>query len=185
MSTPARSLRTGASISNPNFLSDSEKPGFFDELHSLISNRAYALFEQWGRKDGDHLGHWLQAERELASFPAIQESKDMFTVTVVVGEVPAGQVKVCATDDRVIVSARSHTVTGDSEGIQGSSRETRSLYYMAVWPQRVSDDSYKAEIQNGILTLTVRKAPNSGTETGSHAWAETDSAANTSKHKAT
>jgi len=35
------------------------------ELRAQIRSRAYQLYEQRGRKDGDDLGDWLKAEEEV------------------------------------------------------------------------------------------------------------------------
>jgi hypothetical protein len=34
-------------------------------FHTRISERAYALYEQYGREDGHALDHWLEAERQV------------------------------------------------------------------------------------------------------------------------
>lgn len=39
-----------------------------------ISRRAYQLWEQEGRPEGNDLHHWLRAERELNSVPTASES---------------------------------------------------------------------------------------------------------------
>ncbi|HMS82781.1 MAG TPA: DUF2934 domain-containing protein [Nitrospira sp.] len=36
-----------------------------DALHYRISERAYLLYEASGFKDGNHLQHWLEAERQI------------------------------------------------------------------------------------------------------------------------
>ncbi|MBN9242013.1 MAG: DUF2934 domain-containing protein [Mesorhizobium sp.] len=36
-----------------------------DDRHERISQRAYAIWEREGRKDGDHERHWLQATGEI------------------------------------------------------------------------------------------------------------------------
>ncbi len=35
------------------------------QFHARISERAYALYEQHGRKDGHALDDWLEAERQV------------------------------------------------------------------------------------------------------------------------
>ena len=34
-------------------------------FHARISERAYELYEQYGREDGHALDHWLEAERQV------------------------------------------------------------------------------------------------------------------------
>jgi hypothetical protein len=43
---------------------------------SIISERAYAIWEQQGRPDGQALDHWLQAETELKDAAQTQASVD-------------------------------------------------------------------------------------------------------------
>jgi hypothetical protein len=38
-----------------------------DDLHELVQQRAYELWEREGRPAGREHDHWLQAEREIAS----------------------------------------------------------------------------------------------------------------------
>lgn len=35
------------------------------DLHARISERAYALYEEHGREDGDAIEDWLEAERQV------------------------------------------------------------------------------------------------------------------------
>jgi HSP20 family molecular chaperone IbpA len=153
MSTPARSFRNSPSLAKPEILSGSDKSRFLDEFYNLVSNRAYSLFEEFGRVDGHDVSHWLQAEKELASLPQIEESEDTFSATVPVTGILVEQIKVCATDDQAIVSAKSDTTRESPD----STREMHSIYYMVRWPERVSADSVKAEIRDGKLTVTARK----------------------------
>jgi hypothetical protein len=44
---------------------------------SIISERAYAIWEQQGRPEGEALNHWLQAEAELAhAVQALEPTSD-------------------------------------------------------------------------------------------------------------
>jgi hypothetical protein len=42
-----------------------------DQDHDAASTRAYAIWEQSGRPDGQDEAHWLQALRELGILPAV------------------------------------------------------------------------------------------------------------------
>lgn len=39
--------------------------GHSQDLRARISERAYALYEEYGRVDGHALEHWLEAERQV------------------------------------------------------------------------------------------------------------------------
>lgn len=52
------------SRSNGN-TSTHQSDGQFQDVHTRISERAYALFEERGRGDGHALEDWLDAERQV------------------------------------------------------------------------------------------------------------------------
>ena len=54
-----------------NTIPPKRKPAF-EDLHALISHRAYELYVQHGRRDGHAQEDWLDAEREVLNreFPA-------------------------------------------------------------------------------------------------------------------
>lgn len=52
------------------------KPGNVPGItHEQIAHRAYALYLARGDRDGDALGDWLAAERELLSAAAVMPSR--------------------------------------------------------------------------------------------------------------
>jgi hypothetical protein len=52
-----------AQVSQPEL----KAPPASDELHTLITNRAYELFSERGYRQGYALDDWLEAEREILS----------------------------------------------------------------------------------------------------------------------
>jgi HSP20 family molecular chaperone IbpA len=163
MSTPARSVAAKPSLAKPVFLADSEKRDFLDEFYGLIADRAYSLFEKFGGVHGNDVSQWLQAERELASVPEIEQSDNGFITIIPTAGIPGDTVKVCAGEEQAIISAKNDSSEGALQGTDVS-REVGSLYYLVRWPEKVSADSYKAEIRDGKLTLTARKAQLDKTE---------------------
>src|ERR1700733_5809878 len=158
MSTPARSARPSSPASKPELVPDIEKSSFLDQFYGLVSDRAYSLFETSGGFHGDDVAHWLQAERELAALPDVQESGDAYTVSIRVLGIPADQIKVCVTDERAIVSAKSSS--SQENALQSNDsflEEQRSLYYVVRWPEPIDPETCEAELENGKLVLSARK----------------------------
>jgi HSP20 family molecular chaperone IbpA len=157
MSSPARSLKEAPKTqsSKPEILSREDGQGFLDEFNDLVSRRAYELFDQAGRFDGNDVAHWLQAEKELAApLPDVRESEDSFSANVPLPEVTVGGVKVYATEDRALVYAES-----GPRGNSDSHYETSHfIYCMIRWPEIVDPASCQAELGDDNLTITVRKA---------------------------
>jgi HSP20 family molecular chaperone IbpA len=157
MSSPARSLKEAPKThtSKPEILSREDGRRFLDEFNDLVSRRAYELFDRDGRLDGSDVAHWLQAEKELAApQPDVRESEDSFSANVPLPEVTVGGVKVYATEDRALVCAES-SAQGDTDASYESSQ---SIYCMIRWPEIIDPASCRAELEDGNLTITVRKA---------------------------
>jgi hypothetical protein len=107
MSPPARTVRPDSPAAEPELVPDNEKASFLDQIYGLVSARAYSLFEKSGGLRGDDATHWLRAETELAASPALVGSGDACSVGVRVPGISADQIKVCITDEKVVVSAKS------------------------------------------------------------------------------
>jgi HSP20 family molecular chaperone IbpA len=160
MSSPARGLKgtSNSEPTKPEILSYDEARKFLDGFNDLVSRRAYELFERDGQMDGNDVAHWLQAEQELASsLPEVRESADSFSTHFRVLDAAAGGVKVYATEDRAIIFLEN-TSQKDSDDLYESSEAT---YYMVRWPEIVDPATCRAELDEDVLSITVRKA---GTE---------------------
>jgi HSP20 family molecular chaperone IbpA len=167
MSSAVRTLKgtPKAQEAKPEILSREHGRGFLEEFNNLVARRAYDLFEQDGRVDGNHLAHWLDAERQLAApLPDVRESADSFTAAISLSDVPVGNAKVYATEDRAIIYAEKD-LPGNADGPY---QIRESTYYMIRWPEIVDPATCSAEIDDQNLTIRVRKAESpSNTGTGS------------------
>ena len=156
MSSPSRAAQGTATARKPEIVREDQKTGFLDEFRGLVSRRAYDLFEQFGRSDGNDISHWLQAENELVTtLPEVREAGGGYKLNVSIPGMPPDKIKVYVGENRAIISAEDISKTGDTS-------EERQSYYMVRWPQSVDPDTCNAQIENGKLTLTAQKAK--GTE---------------------
>lgn len=136
-------------------VSQQELPSFLEHFHNLLRRRAYALFEHDGYVDGNDLTHWLQAEEELLMHPAAHEVADWFTLKVSLPATSEDRVKVFCEENRAIISAdttREETFKDRTES------ESESAYYSVRWPERVDPNTATVQFEDGMLTLTARKA---------------------------
>lgn len=156
MSSPARSFERN-SVSQkpqPEILSQEDGRGPLDEFNNLVARRAYERFDQDGRVDGNDLSHWLEAENELAPpLPPVRELADSFVANISLPDISVENIKVYATEDRAILYAGNSSADG-----AGRTQSTESTYYMIRWPEPADTSSCTAELENGNLTLQVRKA---------------------------
>lgn len=156
MSSPSRAAQATSTARKPEIVREDQKTGFLDEFRGLVSRRAYDLFEQFGRSDGNDISHWLQAENELVTtLPEVKEAGGSYKVSVSIPGMSPDKIKVYVGEDRAIISAEDISTTGDTT-------EERQSYYLVRWPESIDPDTCNAQVENGKLTLTAQKAK--GTE---------------------
>jgi HSP20 family molecular chaperone IbpA len=130
-----------------------------DSLKQKVARRAYELFERGGRAEGNDMRHWLQAESEILSkIPEIRETSSSYTVNVPVQGFKPDEIYVGVDANRTLVLAETQdTADGRSKSPQpGFSRE--ALFLAADWPAPVDPATASAQIKNGNLILTVKRA---------------------------
>jgi HSP20 family protein len=132
-----------------------------ERIYDNISRRAYDLFERDGRKDGNDVRHWLEAEKEFL-YPARVSMEETETEFEVRAEVP----DFTASDIEVNVEPRRLTISGKRE----SKKETRadgSLYteessnelFRAIeLPSEVNPTKVSATLKDGVLDIQIPKA---------------------------
>ena len=157
-------MSSGATLrrSTPSEMADivlaEKRDAFLGQFRDSVSKRAYELFEELGRVDGDDLSHWLRAENELCTrLPKVEESGAWYTVTAPVVGVPADHIKVSVEDNGALIRARKVSA-GQDDRVQGQQEVSSSAYYAVRWPESVNPETASAYLRNGTLTLVARKA---------------------------
>lgn len=138
-----------------NIVSGEKRDALLGEFRDMVSKRAYELFEQLGRVDGDDLTHWFRAEDELCvKIPEVKRSGAWYTVSAPVIGVPADHIKVSVEDGGALISAEKSS----DESQSGENRQYTSIYYSVRFPESVSPETASAYLKNGTLTIVARKA---------------------------
>jgi HSP20 family molecular chaperone IbpA len=125
-----------------------------ERLQDNVARRAYKLYLEGGRREGNDFANWLQAESEIFSkVPEIRELSSWFTVSVPVAGFAPDDVHVATDHSRAIV-------VGDHQhaGSDGGSTSRDSLFVIADWPLPVDPATATAYIKNEALILTVKRA---------------------------
>jgi HSP20 family molecular chaperone IbpA len=149
-------MKRSAVADMPNIVSGEGKDELSQEFRSLVSRRAYELFEQLGRVDGNDVSHWLRAEDELCvRLPDVQQSGAWYTVSAPVVGVPADRIKVSVEDRGALISAEK---SGNASNGGSELRDYSSTYYAVRWPDCVDPETASAYVKSGTLTLVVRRA---------------------------
>jgi len=133
----------------------------WDEIQKTeerIMRRAHELFRGNGSISGRDLDDWLAAERELVWKPAIElrEKDNQFEVQVAVAGVEPKDLKVEVTSEDLLVQGETKAEKKEETGeVHTSEFQIGSLFRSIRFPKKVSPDKVKAEIKNGLLTITA------------------------------
>ena len=130
-------------------------------LNDAISRRAFELYEKEGRIDGQHLRHWLEAEREILR-PVDMKLVDADGEFVVQTELPgftASDIEVSVEPRRVIVTGRRESQEEDKQGgavyVEQCSDE---IFRTMDLPAEVNVLKVTAMLKDGVLTVQLPKA---------------------------
>jgi HSP20 family protein len=132
-----------------------------DALYTEIGRRAFERFMGRGGLHGHDKEDWVDAERSLVFAPPAElvEEDTEFRIRIAVPGVEPNQIR---------VSVLPHTVIVDGGAVQGSDRQdgnvhfsefsTRRLLRSVELPTEIRTFTAKASLQDGILSIKVKKA---------------------------
>ncbi len=131
------------------------------ELHSKVAHRAYELYQQNGIRHGDDLHHWLRAESEiLERIPEVHQTDSTYSVITRLNGFGPGDISVTIEPNRALILADKQQ-SSDANGFanpDGSLRSRHSVFFVADWPGQVDPATATAQLKQGNLVLTVRRA---------------------------
>jgi HSP20 family protein len=140
-----------------------------DRIHHLydaISRRAYELFERDGRTHGNHVSHWMEAEKEFLQ-PVTVNMQETDAEIVLLAEVPgftSSDLEVSAEPRRVIISgkheSKSERREGDAQYIEQRSDE---IFRTLDLPVEVVPTKVTASLKDGVLNVVLPKVQKENT----------------------
>jgi HSP20 family protein len=128
-----------------------------EQLHHLISRRAYELFRDGGSGWGP-IGDWLTAERELVWKPAVElrEKGHQFEVLAALAGVEPKDLDVQVTPEELLIKADiTHQHTDDEGRVHFCEFKPGKLWRSIRFPDPIEPATAKAEYRNGLLRLTA------------------------------
>jgi HSP20 family protein len=128
-----------------------------EQLHHLISQRAYELFRNGGAGWGA-IGDWLTAERELVWKPAVElrEKENHFEVLAAVAGVEPKDLDVQVTPEELLIKGEiTHQHTDDEGRVHLCEFKPGKLWRSIRFPHTIDPATAKAEYRNGLLRLTA------------------------------
>jgi HSP20 family protein len=131
-------------------------------LNDAISRRAFELFEQNGRIDGQDQRHWLEAERELVH-PMHVRLDDSDEEIVLHAEVPgftADDLEVNVEPRRITIAGKRASFTKKEHDNGIYTRECSDEIFQSVdLPCEVNAAKVSAMLKDGVLDIQLPKMP--------------------------
>jgi len=133
----------------------------FERLHDQIARRAFELFLDRGGAFGKEFEDWVRAEQEMVLLPPVEiaETDTNFYVLVAPPGFKADDIEVFADARNVTIKAERKEESGTEEKkVQYSEFRTGRVLREFELPSEIVPDKAKAELHEGILSLTLAKA---------------------------
>ena len=132
-----------------------------EHLNDAISRRAFELYEKEGRIDGQHLRHWLEAERAILRSVdmKLEDAEGEFVVLAELPGFTASDIEVSVEPQRVIISGKRELKEEDKQG-DAVYVEQRSdeIFRTIELPAEVNVLKVTALLKDGVLTVQLPKA---------------------------
>lgn len=133
----------------------------FEKRFNEIQNRAFALFENRGRKSGFDLEDWLKAEHEVFASPAAElaDKGNAYDLQLALPGFDPKEVEVTATPDELIIhAAASEEKKSDKGNVLWSEFSSNEVYRRIPAPTALNPDGITATLEKGVLRITAQKA---------------------------
>jgi HSP20 family molecular chaperone IbpA len=131
-----------------------------EHLNEAISRRAYELFEQDGRVEGQHLRHWLEAERELLHpvHMRIEETEGEFVLRAELPGFTASDIEVSVEPRRVIITGKRESNQEEKQsGAVYIEQCSDEIFRTMELPSEVNVMKVTATLKDGVLNIQLPK----------------------------
>lgn len=128
-------------------------------MHDRIVQRAYEIFCGNGHLEGRDHDNWLTAERELVWRPPLEleEIGDGFRVQVAVPGMASKDLDIQVDPEQLLVKGETqHKHHGKKGKVLTCEFQSGELFRSLRFPKKVDPDKVKAELENGVLTITAK-----------------------------
>jgi HSP20 family protein len=129
-------------------------------MEDRIARRAQEIFQNHGSM-GRELDDWFTAENELVWKPAVElkEKDSHFELQAAVAGIDPKDVHVEVTPEELLIRGETRTERKEDKGhVYLSEFRSGSLFRSVRFPKKVDPNKVRAEIKNGLLTVTAQIA---------------------------
>ena len=144
---------------NPQLVDKIEGEKMDELLHQRLAARAYALYEESGRQDGNDQKNWMLAKSEIVKSLETRQSGTWVALTASIPEASPESIRVYIDTNRVVVGAEK---IADTSGAEGSTLETL-MFLAAGLDVDLDPPTATASFKDHILNLMVKKRRSAST----------------------
>ncbi len=137
---------------------------WINELQSFterVGQRAFELFEKYGRPAGQQLEHWFEAEKQLLCVPRSEllDTTGEFEARVALPGFDASEIEVTALPDSLLVKAEARHKRERTAGeVRFSEFSDQSLFRRIRLPEPIDIAQVTAKLDKGVLKIVAHKA---------------------------
>jgi len=127
-------------------------------MEERITNRAHEIFRSKGSIFGRDLDDWFNAEKELVWKPAIElkERDGLYELQAAIAGIDPRDVRIEVTPEELLIRGETTSEKREEKGeVRYSEFQSGSLFRSIRFPKRVDPNKVKADIKNGLLTITA------------------------------
>jgi HSP20 family protein len=127
-------------------------------MEERVTNRAHEIFLSNGSIFGRELDDWFRAEKELVWKPPVElrEKDNHYELQAAVPGMDPRDLKIDVTPEELLIRGETRTERKEEKGdVCYSEFQSGSLFRSIRFPKRVDPNKVKAEIKNGLLTVTA------------------------------
>ncbi len=155
----AKSALSAKRAATPQLVDQMEGQKIDAELQQRLSERAYALYEESGRQDGNDEKNWLQAKSEIVHGFEMRKSGTWVALTASIPDALPVSIRVYVDAHRVVVQAEK---SADPSRTESSARDT-SMFLAADIDVELDPSTATASFKDHTLNLMVKKQRSAST----------------------
>ena len=138
---------------NPKFVDPTEGQEIETKLRQRLAERAYALYVESGRQDGNDQKNWLRAKSEIVQSLEMRKSGTWVALTASMPEVLSETIRVYVDANRLVVQAQK---IDDASRTESSTGDT-SIFLAADLDVELDPTTATASFKDHTLNLMVKK----------------------------
>jgi HSP20 family molecular chaperone IbpA len=153
MPSPKPALSANRAV-NPELVDKTEGHEIEEALHQRLAERAYALYEESGRQDGNDQKNWLQARSEIVKSLEMRKSGTWVSLTASIPDASPDRIRVYVDVNRVLVRAE-RTADAASQA-EGPAHDT-SKFFGVDFDIELDPQTATTSFKDQTLHLMVKK----------------------------